>query len=144
MLAGNLHQEQPVSEESTSNESALQKIGDVILETNRERLEAERLGIDALKRLFPLACQDTGQGRTVRLFLLGLFDSSAWPMEMNRLRGLDMGIQRDVLAVLRMDMSARCDIEARIKTEKDFFHVFCQMEKPASECCAEITECRAR
>jgi len=73
-------------------------------------IESRRLiadGVDALSRLMPIAEHgDTGQGRYVAAFLLGLYNGIRFPFGMTDLRALDASLQDDCLTVLRMDMKA--------------------------------------
>jgi len=64
-------------------------------------------GVPALERLMPIAEHgETGQGRYVAAFLLGLYNGQRFPFVLTNLRGLDACIMDECLAVLRMDMKA--------------------------------------
>jgi len=73
-------------------------------------IEARRLlkcGVPALIRLMPIAENgDTGQGRYIAAFLLGLYNGPRFPFCLTDLRGLDSALMDDCLAVLEMDMKA--------------------------------------
>jgi hypothetical protein len=70
--------------------------------TLREQLEAR--GEPALARRVKVARGDHGQAQRVRRFLLGLYNGETFKCDMTELRCLDNALQRDVLAVLAMDM----------------------------------------
>lgn len=46
----------------------------------------------------------------MRRFLLGLYNSSAWPFELSRLRNLDRAIQNDVLTVVQLDWNREKEV----------------------------------
>lgn len=82
----------------------------MMAERRRVREDAERLrpivqaeGLEALKRLLPIAQGNSGQCRRVAAFLLGLYNGTRFPLDLTELRGLDQEIFNDCLAVLRMD-----------------------------------------
>lgn len=81
----------------------------------RRQEESEAAGLPALERLIKVAKGNSGQSQHIRRFLLGLYNGPEWPLEMTRLRALDADIQDDVLAVLRMDMTPRCEVHTRIE-----------------------------
>lgn len=68
-----------------------------------ERPAIREAGIQALARLVPVALRDTGQSRVVGRFLLGLYNSEAYPFALTDLRALDIPLFDDCLAVLRLD-----------------------------------------
>lgn len=73
-----------------------------------DRLDAQRpavkaAGLAALKRLVPVALQQTGQSQVVGRVLLGLYDGRAFPFELTALRCLDAQVFEDCMAVLRLD-----------------------------------------
>jgi hypothetical protein len=68
------------------------------------RAERETRGNAALERLLPIAARDHGQAVRVQRFLLGLYNGSNFPFDLNELRGLDLALMEDCLAVLAMDM----------------------------------------
>ncbi len=65
--------------------------------------EVRALGIDALKRLIPIALKDTGQSARIARFLLGCYNGTHFPFDLTDLRGLDFPLHEDCLAVLKMD-----------------------------------------
>lgn len=60
-------------------------------------------GEAALRRLLPIAQGDSGQCRHVAAFLLGLYNGRRFLFDLVSLRGLDLEIFNDCMAVLRMD-----------------------------------------
>lgn len=62
-------------------------------------------GEAALRRLLPIAQGHSGQCRDVAAFLLGLYNGQRFPFNLIDLRGLDLAIHNDCMAVLRMDHS---------------------------------------
>lgn len=60
-------------------------------------------GEAALRRLFEIAQGDSGQCRRVAAFLLGLYNGDRFKFDLTDLRGLDLKIHEDCLAVLRLD-----------------------------------------
>lgn len=84
--------------------------------------KAQAAGQPALQRLAHIALGDTGQCRIVALFLLGLYDGRAWPLNLQELRGLDDELFDDVMAVLTMDSRApEASIQKYIDNGKAFF-----------------------
>lgn len=64
-------------------------------------------GLPALRRLMKLAEEsDTGQARAVARLLAGLYNSHAFPFPLNQLRGLDLKIHSDCMAVISLDSIA--------------------------------------
>jgi hypothetical protein len=68
---------------------------------DRARIESE--GLEALHRLYEVACRDSGQCRFVARFLLGLYNGQRFPFDLTDLRGLDSALFEDCMTVLRMD-----------------------------------------
>lgn len=60
-------------------------------------------GREALVRLMRIAQGDSGQCKRVAGFLLGLYNGNRFKYDMTDLRGLDLEIFEDCIAVLRMD-----------------------------------------
>lgn len=67
-------------------------------------------GVEALKRLLPIAQGFSGQCRIVAAFLLGLYDGDRFPFNMNDFRILDPRIFSDCLTVLKMDINPKRDV----------------------------------
>jgi hypothetical protein len=65
--------------------------------------DLQAAGLEALKRLFPVAQRDTGQSRIVARFLLGLYNGYRFPYDLTDFRCLDDALFRDCMQVLRMD-----------------------------------------
>jgi hypothetical protein len=97
--------------EESARQAAQQQYEQQLERSERERAEAETAGVPALRRLVGVAQGDSGQCRVARLFLLGLYNGTAWPFDLNRLRSLDLDLQADCLAVLRMDLQPRCEVQ---------------------------------
>ncbi|WP_138515816.1 DUF7673 family protein [Rhodoferax bucti] len=69
--------------------------------------EARRGGFPALRELMKLAEEsDTGQARAVARLLAGLYNSHAYPFPLNHLRGLDLKLHTQCLAVIALDSIA--------------------------------------
>ncbi|WAR43874.1 DUF7673 family protein [Methylomonas rapida] len=77
-----------------------------ILAHDQERKAATETGIPALIRLANVAKRDTGQSKTVRLFLLGLYNGYRFPFNLITLRSLDKELFDDCMAVLTLDARA--------------------------------------
>ncbi len=75
---------------------------------DQNQLEIE--GVEALKRLLPIAQGFSGQCRIVAAFLLGLYDGNRFPFNMNDFRVLDHAVFTDCLAVLRMDANPKKEV----------------------------------
>jgi hypothetical protein len=79
-------------------------------EMHRERAEAQAklptiraAGLEALKRLLPIAQGSSGQCRHVASFLLGLYNGDRFKFDLTDFRCLDRKIFNDCMAVLAMD-----------------------------------------
>lgn len=81
----------------------------------RERPAIRAAGIQALHRLLPVAQRDTGQSRTVGLFLLSLYNGEAFPFPLTALRGLDSALWADCMALLRMDRRPEQEVQEYIE-----------------------------
>jgi len=73
----------------------------------KRRQQREESGLPALKLLIDAAHSGGGQARHIRRFLLGLYNASRWPFELNRLRALDTELQQAALRVLALDWNGR-------------------------------------
>lgn len=71
-----------------------------------ERETVLAAGVPALQRLAKVAQRDSGQAATVRLFLLGLYNGYRFPFNLTALRGLDLELFNDCMAVLTLDARA--------------------------------------
>ena len=79
-----------------------------LLEQEEKRRQLrEDAGLPALTILIDAAHSGGGQARHIRRFLLGLYNSSHWPFELNRLRALDTELQQAALQVLALDWNGR-------------------------------------
>ncbi len=63
----------------------------------------ETRGVAALRRLYLVACRDSGQCRYIARFLLGLYNGSRFPFDLTDLRAIDAELLDDCLVVLNMD-----------------------------------------
>jgi len=102
---------------SPHNKPSKEAMAAIMAERRRERDDAERQrpivqteGLEALKRLLPIAQGSSGQSRRVAAFLLGLYNGIRFPLDLTKLRGLDQEIFNDFLAVLRMDHIATQEV----------------------------------
>ncbi len=80
------------------------------LKEQEKRAIDQTSGLEALKRLLPIAQGNSGQCRIVAAFLLGLYNGRRFPFDMNEFRGLDTAIFDDCLTVLRMDSNPRQEV----------------------------------
>ena len=99
----------------------------------KERAESEAAGVPALERLVQVARGGSGQCHHIRRFLLSLFNGNRWPFDLTRLRALDAELQADCLAVLRMDMTPRCEVHERIANGTEIFLDFWEIERSDSD-----------
>lgn len=88
---------------------------------NQHRQQTHAEGIPALERLAIVARRDTGQARTIGLFLLGLYNGNAYPFNLSRLRGLDLDLYSDCLAVLSMDYHPTMEVHEYIDDGNELF-----------------------
>lgn len=63
----------------------------------------EEVGVEALKRLYKVACGDSGQCRFIARFLLGLYNGDRFPFDLTDLRAIDEALYEDCVRVLNMD-----------------------------------------
>ena len=68
-----------------------------------ERDIIETRGVAALRRLYLVACRDSGQCRYIARFLLGLYNGIRFPFDLTDLRAIDAELFDDCMAVLNMD-----------------------------------------
>ena len=80
----------------------------------RQRPALEQAGTYALNRLVPIAVRQTGQGRAVGRFLLGLYNGEEFPFDLCDLRGLDLPVFQDCIQVLLMDYSPTLEVHERV------------------------------
>lgn len=100
----------------------------MMAERRRQREETERLrsivqaeGLEALKRLLPIAQGSSGQCRRVAAFLLGLYNGIRFPLDLTDLRSLDQEIFNDCLAVLRMDHLAAQEVHTHFQNGREIW-----------------------
>ncbi len=81
-----------------------------------EKLPAiEAAGLEALKRLLPLAQGHTGQCRVIARFLVGLYNGTRFPFDLTNFRLLDKKIFKDCLVILEMDACAKQEVHEYFK-----------------------------
>lgn len=90
-------------EDKAKAEAAFAKMRREREEAARQRPAIRDAGLEALKRLLPIAQGDSGQCRRVAAFLCGLYNGMRFPFDLTDFRGLDRAIFNDCLAVLAMD-----------------------------------------
>ena len=73
----------------------------------KRRQQREDAGLPALTTLIDAAHSGGGQARHIRRLLLGLYNSSHSPFELNRLRALETELQQAALQVLALDWNGR-------------------------------------
>lgn len=110
-----------------------QDIHQQIRETRQRQAENEAAGVPALMRLVEVARKNSGQSRHIRRFLLGLYNGPQWPFEMTQLRALDEDLQKDALAVLRMDMRPRHEVHTYIEDGDELWREWWEQESETDE-----------
>lgn len=80
-----------------------------IAERQARQAEMIKRGLPALKRLAEVAQGNTHQPQHCRRILLAVYNGSAWPLDLTRLRVLDRDLQRAAMIVI--EWSADCDQE---------------------------------
>jgi len=95
---------------------------DEVLEALRRDLEREQQrpaliasGIEAMRRLIPVAQRDHGASRVIGRFLLGLYNGKAYPFDLVSLRNLDDELFEDCMTVLRMDNRPQREVHEYFK-----------------------------
>ena len=74
---------------------------------NQLQNSLQEKGLPALRRLVLLAeTQSSGQVKAIALILAGLYNGDSYPFPLTTLRGIDINIFDDILAVIRMDSLA--------------------------------------
>lgn len=96
----------PVNSTSQPQDDAVNDFLAQILVHDIERQTVLAAGVPALQRLVKVAQRDSGQAATVRLFLLGLYNGYRFPFNLTTLRGLDLELFNDCMAVLTLDARA--------------------------------------
>jgi hypothetical protein len=69
-----------------------------------------KVGEQALRRLLEIAQRDSGQCRRVAGFLLSLYNGFRFKFDLTDLRGLDLEIYLDCMAVLAMDYTPQQEV----------------------------------
>lgn len=118
--------------EESARQAAQQQYEEQRERALREREESEAEGVPALRRLVEVAQGDTDQPRHVRRFLLSLYNGKAWPLDPTELRALSLDLQADCRAVLRMDMTPRCEIQRWIEDGESLWERFSAIEQGAT------------
>ncbi len=78
-------------------------------------------GVAALRRLVTVAQGSSGQCGYVAAFLLGLYNGSRFPVNLNDLRCLDLSLFRDCMAVLAMDFTPAVEVHTYIENGSEVF-----------------------
>lgn len=98
-------------------------------EMARERAEAHAklpairaAGVEALKRLLPIAQGNSGQCRHVAAFLLGLYNGIRFKFDLTDFRALDRKIFNDCMAVLAMDYQPQKEVHLYFDQGNDEGH----------------------
>ncbi len=87
----------------------------------QRRAQAHTEGLDALQRLAEVSRDDTGQSQTIGLFLLGLYNGHAYPFNLVSLRGLDVALHDDCMAVLRLDYEPKQEVHEYLTDGYELF-----------------------
>ena len=107
----------------------------IVAEAMRAAAEAREQALEhgpaALARLVEVAQRDSGQAARVRRFLLALYNGPAWPLDLTELRGLDLELQRDALAVLALDWHGGQEVHQYVTDGDAVFREFWQRERTA-------------
>lgn len=93
---------------------------------NSDRKEAHEKGLPALRRLADIADGDSGQARIVGQFLMGLYNGNRYPFDLTRLRGLDLELHRDCMAVLHMDYHPAREVHEYLEFGEGLFDQLCE------------------
>ena len=86
-----------------------------LAEYEQRRTAAEEAGIPALRRLIEVARRDTGQSQVCGRFLLSIYNSYAFPFNMNDFRRLDRSLWEDCISVLHLNRHPKKEIHLLIK-----------------------------
>ena len=96
----------------------------------KRRQQREETGLPALTILIDAAHSGVGQARHIRRFLLGLYNASHWPFELNRLRALDAELQQAALQVLALDWNGR-EVHTYLPGGDELFQAWWEQESKA-------------
>lgn len=96
----------------------------------KRKQQREDEGLPALTILLDAAQSGGGQARHIRRFLLGLYNASHWPFELNRLRALDTELQQAVLQVLALDWNGR-EVHTYVPGGDELFQAWWEQESKA-------------
>ncbi len=96
----------------------------------KRRQQREESGLPALKRLINATHSGGGQARDIRRFLLGLYNASHWPFDLDRLRTLDADLQQAALEVLALDWNGR-EVHTYVSGGDELFHSWWVLESRA-------------
>lgn len=97
-------------------------------ETRRQ--QREDTGLPALKILVNAAHSGGGQAQHIRRYLLGLYNASHWPFELNRLRALDTELHQAALQVLALDWNGR-EVHTYVPGGDELFQAWWEQESKA-------------
>lgn len=87
----------------------------------QHRTQARAEGLNALQRLADAARDDTGQSEIIGRFLLGLYNGYAYPFNLVSLRGLDIDLHDDCMAVLRLDYQPEQEVHEYLADGPELF-----------------------
>lgn len=111
------------------NEMHSPEVEAAFAEMARERAEAHAklpairaAGIEALKRLLPIAQGSSWQCRRVASFLLGIYNGNRFKFDLTDFRALDRKIFNDCLAVLAMDYQPEKEVHLYFEKGNDEGH----------------------
>lgn len=113
--------------------SALTTMFQELANIEHHRAQAHAEGQPALQRLALAARLSSGQARIVGRFLLGLYDAHSYPFPLSDLRGLDLDLFQDCLAVLRMDYHPVREIHEYLTDGPELFRQLQNRLPPALE-----------
>lgn len=111
---------------SPQDDARMRELMDAMLRERAEwqaKLPAIRVaGVDALKRLLPIAQGNSGQCRHVAAFLLGLYNGNRFKFDLTDFRSLDRKIFDDCMAVLAMDHQPEKEVHTYFDQGNDEGH----------------------
>lgn len=82
--------------------------------------------LNALRRLYDAAANDTGQSVVIGNFLLGLYNGKAYPFNLTKLRRLDTSLHNDCLAALQLDHQPLLDVHEYFENGTQLINQLCK------------------
>lgn len=110
---------------------------------DNDRADAHEHGLPALRRLAEVARGGSGQAHIVGRFLLGLYNGADLPFDLNQLRGLDLKLHQDCLAVLRLDYHPAREVHEYLEDGDallEYLRELVEIERRPVEGCPRIDE----